>query len=91
MKLRIAIGVGALLALSGLVLFGIVLFHVTLATIRGSKTESCANCGKADVRPSWPAGIIDRLLDSLHHYPYRCRACNYRYYRFRRKRPAVVR
>jgi hypothetical protein len=87
---RIVLAAGCLLALGGGVLLSIVLYHIILATIRGSRTAFCANCGKNDVRPSWRAGIVDALLDALHHYPYRCRACHYRYYRFRTKRPTVV-
>ena len=79
----IGIGIAYIGALWAGVLIGIVFFHILLATIRGSKTKFCANCGTTDVRPSWPAGLVDRLLAVLRHYPYRCRACQYRYYRFR--------
>ena len=87
---RIAIAAGCLVALWILVLLGKVLYHIVLATVRGSRAEFCANCGKTDVRASWSTGIVDFLLAAFHHYPYRCRACKYRYYRFRRKRPVVV-
>jgi hypothetical protein len=77
-----------LLWVSGL--FVILVYHIMRTTIRGKKAERCANCGKSDVRPSWPAGIVDRLLAGCHHYPYRCRACYYRYYRCRRTPPTVI-
>ena len=87
---RIAYAAAILLAVWGVGLLLITVFHVFLTTVRGSKTESCPNCGKTDTRPSWPAGIVDTLLSGLHHYPYRCRACQYRYYRSRRTPPTVT-
>ena len=90
MLLLIAAAAGILLALWALVLIGMIVYHLVLATLRGDRTEFCNRCGKTDVRPSWPAGILDPLLAVLHHYPYRCRACQYRYYRYRRKPPTVV-
>ena len=87
---RIAIAAGILLTIWIIWLLCTLLFHIILATVRGRRTEFCANCGKGDVRPSWRAGIVDALLAGLHHYPYRCRACQYRYYRFRRTPPTVV-
>ena len=68
---RLVLAAGCLFALWIFVVLSIVLYHVLLATIRGSRTESCANCGTQDVRPSWQAGIVDTILDALHHYPYR--------------------
>jgi hypothetical protein len=90
-KLRkLLIAAGCLFAVWAIVLLGIVLYHILLATVRASRAEYCARCGKSDIRASWAAGIVDAVLAGLHHYPYRCRACNYRYYRFRRGRPRIV-
>ena len=90
-KLRkLLIAAGCLFTVWALVLLGIVLYHILLATVRGSRTEFCARCGKSDIRASWAAGIVDAVLAGFRHYPYRCRACNYRYYRFRSRRPKIV-
>ncbi len=44
----------------------------------------CNSCGKSDIRPSWQAGVTDKLLIWCGHIPYRCRACNSRFYRRQR-------
>ena len=85
-----AIATATAVVVESVLLFVVIVYHVMRTTVRGKKAERCANCGKTDVRPSWSAGIVDRLLAWCHHYPYRCRACYYRYYRCRRTPPTVV-
>lgn len=45
--------------------------------------KMCPRCHGFDLRPSWPSGVLDTLLEMFSCFPYRCRACRFRYYRFR--------
>ncbi len=47
----------------------------------------CPNCAGHNVRPSLAVGLEDRLRAVLRYTPYRCRACQHRFY-YRPKPPA---
>jgi hypothetical protein len=45
------------------------------------KPDHCPNCGRHDIRPSWLRGWPDTWRRYFALAPYRCRACEYRFYR----------
>jgi hypothetical protein len=49
----------------------------------------CPNCGGRNVRPSVAVRFEDKLRGMFHFWPYRCRACQNRFYS-RPKPPAVT-
>jgi hypothetical protein len=76
---------GGLVVLAPLVVLAIrVAIAIRQAKQSSGKPAVCLACRKVDVRPSWQSGLIDRLLVSRGYLPYRCRACNFRFYRYRR-------
>jgi hypothetical protein len=44
-------------------------------------TYRCPRCGGVDVRHSLPRGIRDSFMVALGKYPFRCRACQCRFFR----------
>ncbi len=82
--LTVAAIVLAALALSALVLLAGVLFRIVGAVRYRDLGRQCPSCGGFDIRPSWRSGLMDVLLEMIACAPYRCRACSFRYYRFRR-------
>ena len=76
--LLVAIGLAVLLP-GAILCFGIS-SEIARAKRRLNKPLVCDDCGTPDVRPSWPAGMQDRLMAAFGYSPYRCRACNYRFY-----------
>ena len=52
------------------------------AMVLSQGTPLCARCGGQDMRRSQSSGVLDRLLRLLRCYPYRCRFCRTRFYRF---------
>jgi hypothetical protein len=87
--LVVAIGVLVALGIVFLVLMGLVLFKFS-AAMRYRSVEKCPSCGGPDVRPSWPSGFVDMLLEVCSCAPFRCRACRFRYYRFRQADDAAA-
>jgi hypothetical protein len=44
-------------------------------------TFRCPRCGGADVRHSIPRGFRDSFMVAIGRHPFRCRACQCRFYR----------
>jgi quercetin dioxygenase-like cupin family protein len=66
------------------VAIGLAVIFKLLAALRYRPSgKQCPRCHSSDLRPSWPSGILDMLLRAFSCFPYRCRACRFRYYRFR--------
>src|SRR5579864_5162269 len=82
--LLLAIGVAVLIAVPMLVVA--IRFAIGIRQANSARGEPliCRMCGRADVRPSWQSGASDALLSWCGRMPYRCRACNSRFYRLRR-------
>ena len=85
LQLEMLIAIGLIILLPTAVLLFRILASIMQAKRRQGKPLICDGCGKADVRPSWQAGAVDRLLTSFGYYPYKCRACHSRFYRFQRE------
>jgi hypothetical protein len=43
---------------------------------------SCPSCGGYDVRRSRTQGLLDDIMSNFHRFPFRCRACARRFYRY---------
>jgi hypothetical protein len=59
---------------------------VTIASARGRKISKCPRCQSARVRRSWPR-FADYILFPAYVRPYRCEACQGRFYAMKRSRP----
>jgi hypothetical protein len=42
----------------------------------------CPHCGSRNTRASRPAGLLESLLGFVLVFPYRCRSCSARFWRF---------
>jgi len=51
---------------------------------RGVQSEmwSCPSCGGHDVRRSRARNLLDDLMANFRRFPFRCRACSRRFYRY---------
>ena len=49
------------------------------AFVRGQRVSDCPSCHSLRIRPSWPR-MIDRLLRLSLIAPFRCEACQKRFY-----------
>jgi hypothetical protein len=49
------------------------------ALLRGPRMSRCPNCRSDRIRPSWPR-MRDKLLRASRIKPYRCEACQKRFY-----------
>ncbi len=49
------------------------------------KPDCCPSCGKHDIRPSVVRGMLDAVMSVFSYAPYRCRACERRFYRHMRE------
>jgi hypothetical protein len=72
----IGIGVGLVVVLWWLA-------AVAIASTRGRKTFKCPHCQSARVRRSWPR-FADYILFPANIRPYRCEACQKRFYGVKR-------
>ena len=43
---------------------------------------SCPSCGGHDVRRSRARGLLDDVMSNFRRFPFRCRACSRRFYRY---------
>jgi len=73
--------VEALLVAAGALVVVLFLSLVVVAHYRGGRDLTCPGCGRHSVRRSYPAGVLDSILITLSCPPYRCIACNRRFYR----------
>jgi hypothetical protein len=53
-----------------------------MSLFRTDSGRQCAHCGSRNTRPSRPAGLLESLLGVLLIFPYRCRSCSARFWRF---------
>ncbi len=89
---------GSLLAILGVLLAALVVavaalvaWNLVRAVRHSSLGRQCPGCHGTDIRPSWPKGWMDKLMEFCSCVPYRCRACRLRHYRFRQSGdPAVA-
>ena len=67
------------------VLFGLVVLLIRITMIRGQRNAEarCPNCLMRDIRPSFQKGFQDTVFRLFSCMPYRCRACETRFYRYR--------
>jgi hypothetical protein len=78
---------GLLTLLAGTALLVLILlFKVIAANRRATKELACPNCERHAVRLSWQKGWMDYVMSKLACPPYRCIACNHRFYRRKRIR-----
>ena len=47
-----------------------------------SSMQSCPSCGGHDVRRSRARGLLDDVMANFRRFPFRCRACSRRFYRY---------
>ncbi len=52
---------------------------------RQSHKVNCPRCGKVTALRSHRSGIVDYSLSLFSFYPYRCKECETRFFRFRKK------
>jgi hypothetical protein len=63
----------------------VILALMILATARRGDREECRMCGLRKVRPSWPAGMLERIGAHLGMIPYKCDGCLDRFYGWRER------
>ncbi len=77
-----------ILVLAGVLVLALLWFVGLLIRINSIRDRSlgdarCPGCGIRDVRPSEVRGARDRLYGFFSCFPYRCRNCCLRFYRYR--------
>src|SRR5689334_9732433 len=76
-----AVAVAAMMALAGLAIFAWrVLSESMQRTTLDDAELVCRYCKAKAVHPSFPTGILDRLLGFFAWVPYRCYVCSWRFY-----------
>jgi hypothetical protein len=77
MRIRYQIGLGAL----GLVAVGMLLRSLATIVLSGQSTKICPHCGSCYINPSRTPALRDRIFRLVGCLAYRCKVCNYRFYR----------
>jgi hypothetical protein len=87
-KIRIEVDTLPLLILGGGIaaglMLGLMFLMIRITMIRGQRSAEprCPNCHGHDIRPSFQRGFLDAVYSFFSCMPYRCRACEARFYRY---------
>jgi hypothetical protein len=65
-------------------IISVFIMMIRITIIRGQRNAEprCPNCKIHDIRPSFQKGFQDTLFRVFSCMPYRCRACEKRFYRY---------
>jgi hypothetical protein len=77
MRIRYQIGLGMM----GLMLLYALFRSIRMMLLSGKGTSICPHCGSQYIHPSSTPAYIDALFRIFGCLAYRCRVCNFRFYR----------
>jgi DNA-directed RNA polymerase subunit RPC12/RpoP len=77
--------------MGGGLLLAVLVLMVRVTVIRGQKDAElrCPKCLMRDVRPSYQQGLVDAVFHAFSCLPYRCRACEARFYKYQDRKADV--
>lgn len=64
----------------GVSVAALIVLFVIMLIVRGWRIPQCYMCGAMKVRPSHPAGLMDRIARFFRIRPFRCEGCQTRFH-----------